>query len=251
MKKSKNLYDVLQVTQDSTTDVINAAYSVLNKKYRSQAFDDEDKRTYLLWELDYAHAVLSDSGVRLVYDMQLTDAYIDELFSDIDSSTSSTMVSAQPIEAKTANIMPPQKNNGNKKFTLCFCLVCVGITVWIVSHLGNPYNNNVHSTTAHTTHSAMASSETEREKTYYRVGPPTTANTFDDGTDIGEYFSSSSNNYDDDYGMFLDDNEEIVWITPKGKRYHSNSSCSNMMSPEEVPLSEAEDMGYTPCQKCY
>lgn len=44
---------------------------------------------------------------------------------------------------------------------------------------------------------------------------------------------------------------DMVWVTAKGKRYHSSQGCSNVNAPEEIPRSEAEDMGYTPCSKCY
>lgn len=44
---------------------------------------------------------------------------------------------------------------------------------------------------------------------------------------------------------------EMVWIPNSGTKYHDDSSCSNMNSPREVPLEEAEQMGYTPCKKCY
>ena len=45
--------------------------------------------------------------------------------------------------------------------------------------------------------------------------------------------------------------DETVWIPRSGSRYHSNPGCSGMKDPQEVPLSEAEAQGYTPCQKCY
>lgn len=45
--------------------------------------------------------------------------------------------------------------------------------------------------------------------------------------------------------------EEMVWIPRSGSRYHSNPDCSGMKDPQEVPLSDAEAQGYTPCQKCY
>ena len=45
-------------------------------------------------------------------------------------------------------------------------------------------------------------------------------------------------------------NEKKVWISATGKKYHSRSSCSNMSSPQEVTVSEAEKRGYTPCKKC-
>lgn len=45
--------------------------------------------------------------------------------------------------------------------------------------------------------------------------------------------------------------EEMVWIPQSGKKYHSNSSCSGMENPSQVTKSEAENRGYTPCQRCY
>nr|WP_297304607.1 hypothetical protein [uncultured Lachnoclostridium sp.] len=46
-------------------------------------------------------------------------------------------------------------------------------------------------------------------------------------------------------------NCSMVWVSANGKRYHCNPNCSNMTDPDEVPLSEADGMGYTPCKKCY
>ena len=48
-----------------------------------------------------------------------------------------------------------------------------------------------------------------------------------------------------------DSQEEMVWIPQSGKKYHSNSSCSGMENPSQVTKSEAENRGYTPCQRCY
>lgn len=44
----------------------------------------------------------------------------------------------------------------------------------------------------------------------------------------------------------------MVWIpTNGGKRYHSNSSCSGMISPRRVDLGEARYLGFTACGRCY
>lgn len=44
----------------------------------------------------------------------------------------------------------------------------------------------------------------------------------------------------------------MVWIpTNGGKRYHCKASCSNMIDPEYVTLAEAEQLGFTPCGRCY
>lgn len=44
--------------------------------------------------------------------------------------------------------------------------------------------------------------------------------------------------------------EDVCYIYPTGKKFHVNSSCSSKSTPREVTVSEAENMGYTPCKKC-
>ena len=46
-------------------------------------------------------------------------------------------------------------------------------------------------------------------------------------------------------------NSEMVWIPNSGKRYHRNSTCSSMKNPTKVTRQEAENLGYTPCGRCY
>lgn len=48
-----------------------------------------------------------------------------------------------------------------------------------------------------------------------------------------------------------DHQETMVWVSGSGKKYHSNSSCSNMSNPHQISLSDAQAQGYTPCKKCY
>lgn len=43
----------------------------------------------------------------------------------------------------------------------------------------------------------------------------------------------------------------MVWIPQSGSKYHSNSGCSNMKNPSQVPLERAIANGYTACKKCY
>lgn len=47
------------------------------------------------------------------------------------------------------------------------------------------------------------------------------------------------------------ENGPTVWISGTGSKYHSNPNCSNMSSPTEISLSDAESRGYEPCKKCY
>lgn len=44
---------------------------------------------------------------------------------------------------------------------------------------------------------------------------------------------------------------QMVWIPQTGSKYHNNPSCSNMKNPQQVTLSQAQNMGYEPCKKCY
>lgn len=44
----------------------------------------------------------------------------------------------------------------------------------------------------------------------------------------------------------------LVWVpTNGGKKYHTKSSCSQMIDPIQVSLETAEENGYTPCGRCY
>ncbi len=44
----------------------------------------------------------------------------------------------------------------------------------------------------------------------------------------------------------------MVWIpTNGGRRYHSRSSCSNMIDPIQVTKSKAVSQGFTACGRCY
>lgn len=45
--------------------------------------------------------------------------------------------------------------------------------------------------------------------------------------------------------------EPMVWIPQHGAKYHSSSTCSNMIDPSQVTLSDAIAWGYTACSKCY
>ena len=44
---------------------------------------------------------------------------------------------------------------------------------------------------------------------------------------------------------------DMVWIPKTGKKYHSNSNCSNMKNPSQVTKEQAIKKGYGPCSKCY
>lgn len=47
--------------------------------------------------------------------------------------------------------------------------------------------------------------------------------------------------------------EKKVFVAQSGEgtRYHSDRYCGNMDGVRELTISEAEDLGYTPCKRCY
>lgn len=46
-------------------------------------------------------------------------------------------------------------------------------------------------------------------------------------------------------------NEEMVWISKSGSKYHNNPNCSNMKNPTQLTIEDAKQRGYEPCKKCY
>ena len=46
--------------------------------------------------------------------------------------------------------------------------------------------------------------------------------------------------------------ERMVWLpTRGGTKYHKTNTCSNMIEPYEVTISEAVHQGFEPCKRCY
>lgn len=46
-------------------------------------------------------------------------------------------------------------------------------------------------------------------------------------------------------------NNGTVWVSENGTKYHSKPDCSNMKTASEMPKSNAEALGYSPCKRCY
>ncbi|MGN9125008.1 hypothetical protein ACTM97_01145 [Oliverpabstia intestinalis] len=48
-------------------------------------------------------------------------------------------------------------------------------------------------------------------------------------------------------------NEEMVWITATGSKYHNKNNCgqTDPSKASEISRSEAESRGYEPCKKCF
>ena len=52
-------------------------------------------------------------------------------------------------------------------------------------------------------------------------------------------------------GTAKQDPDVFVWVENKGKVYHSTKDCSNIKSPKQIKLSQAEKRKLTPCEKCH
>ena len=46
-------------------------------------------------------------------------------------------------------------------------------------------------------------------------------------------------------------NSNMVWISDSGSKYHSRAGCSNMKKPQQIDRSEAEELGYGQCKRCW
>ena len=62
-------------------------------------------------------------------------------------------------------------------------------------------------------------------------------------------YNSNTNNINN--GMERIREEEYVYISRTGSKYHGRPQCGRMKSSTKVTLSKAESLGLTPCMKCY
>lgn len=103
----KNYYDILQVNQNASTEIIEKAYRVLAKKYHPDAQTDEIEKLrceQILKDLNEAYYVLSDVFLREQYDKELQN---------IKMQNMNTSTKQENIE-NNSNI----HNNSNDKFNL-------------------------------------------------------------------------------------------------------------------------------------
>lgn len=163
--------------------------------------------------------------------------------------------------------------------TVLITFVCCMIFAGIVSGFGNkdPVNEDIETSSA----AVIESAETEaiEKRIMYatadlnvRSGPGTSYNvisTLPEGSEISvigedngwaeiEYSQSPayvSSSYIDSEQPTEEAAEEdqgpMVWVSYSGSKYHSNPSCSGMKGPREMTLKQAQNMGKTPCSKCY
>ena len=67
--------------------------------------------------------------------------------------------------------------------------------------------------------------------------------------DSSNIFNTNYNSYSNIYGN--KEEEEYVYISATGKKYHGRPTCGRMKSSTKVSIKRAEAMGLDPCRKCY
>ena len=45
--------------------------------------------------------------------------------------------------------------------------------------------------------------------------------------------------------------DTTVWISENGTKYHTSATCSGMKEPTSLPLTDAQQQGYTACKRCH
>ncbi len=72
---SKNYYDILQVNENASPEIIEKAYKVLAKKYHPDLQTPENKiqAEEILKEINEAYEILSDAGKKHIYDNSLAE----------------------------------------------------------------------------------------------------------------------------------------------------------------------------------
>ena len=77
---NKNYYEILQINQNASSEIIEKAYKTLAKKYHPDLQEESKKSESeeILKEINEAYEVLSDPIKRKNYDMTLTNSSISE-----------------------------------------------------------------------------------------------------------------------------------------------------------------------------
>lgn len=119
MNAQKTLYEILQISENASDEVIRAAYLALAKKYHpdnNPAFRDE--AASITKELNYAYSVLSNHSDRSAYDVKLHEHRKGSSFS------------ACPPTG------PSKKMGADKKFSVFLVLFCAIIVAWSIFQFG-------------------------------------------------------------------------------------------------------------------
>ena len=84
----------------------------------------------------------------------------------------------------------------------------------------------------------------------YNVQPGITIN-YVNGDSSGPSSNTTSSKPSNEQNSNSGSNGNMVWIPNTGSKYHSYAGCSNMKNPKHVSMSDAIEMGYGQCKKCW
>ena len=95
-------YDILQVSENASEEVIRMAYKALAKKYHPDVFDGDPKiAEQKMKELNEAYEVLSNQPKRMEYDAFIHKTTYDNLFRDEEKKSSNSNSNAKKETKKT------------------------------------------------------------------------------------------------------------------------------------------------------
>ena len=77
---NKNYYEILQINQNASPEIIEKAYKTLAKKYHPDLQEESNKKEAeeILKEINEAYEILSDSNKKALYDQNLKNETISQ-----------------------------------------------------------------------------------------------------------------------------------------------------------------------------
>lgn len=151
MNTQKTLYEILEISENASYEVIRAAYISLIKKYHPDSNPaTHDESTIITEELNYAYSILSEHAKRSAYDAKLRKCR---------SGSTSTILNSSNFSKR--------RMGADKKFSIFLIFFCILIVIWTVLQ----YGFDVDEQRTVTTNSSFTN-----EKTYYHVGPSDVVN---------------------------------------------------------------------------
>lgn len=164
------------------------------------------------------------------------------------------------INADFTNVtLIPQNSNPTKETRVNESVIAVMVNNDVIFSKGALYNSdveikiyyvvsdvteNVSSVTSSTTSNNISNCESGSQSNNNSITANNSAN------NSSTYSAVSENSVSNDVTS-AENQSNTVWVTEKGKKYHSKSTCSGMKSPIEISKEQAEQQGYEPCKRCY
>lgn len=107
---NKNYYDILQVNQNASPEIIEKAYKTLAKKYHPDLQPEENKKQAeeILKDINEAYEILSNPISKADYDNTLKERYVSE--EDYESLYNQN----EALKSKLNNIYQQEKNINNR-----------------------------------------------------------------------------------------------------------------------------------------